>query len=101
MKLSSELISQCPNPTQDGLIWKNVSDEIKLEDGKANPCGWSYYRLEWKGETVGHLNSGTPEIIGKNWQMTDIVDPSDGLHHVFFFKGMTKDDWDAIEFMKK
>lgn len=99
-KILPELIPVCPDPSKDGLMWKNVSDEIKLKDGKANPWGWSYYRMEWNGETVGDINSGYPEVTGKDWQMANVIDPSDNLKHYFFFKGMTQEDWDAVEFLK-
>jgi hypothetical protein len=96
MRIDNALVPPCPDPSKDGLIWKNVSDEIELKDGKANPSGWSFYRMEWKSETVGVINSGSPEITGKDWQMTSVVDPSDDLKHVFFFKGLSQEDWDAI-----
>lgn len=100
-KINDELIPTCPDPKKDGLVWKNVSNEIKLLDPKANPFGWSQYRMEWKGETVGWLESGSPDITGKNWQMAQVRDPIDGINHVFFFKGMIQEDWDAIEYLER
>lgn len=94
-------IPECPDPFKDALIWRNVSDDIELKDGKANPFGWSYYRMEWKKETVGYIHAGYPELEGKNWQMTKVVDPEDNLTHYFFFKGLTADEWDAVEHVEK
>lgn len=101
MKIDEKLIPPCPDPNKDGLIWKNVSDDIKLVNGRANPWGWSYYEMEWEGENFGQIISGSPEITGKNWQMIKVTDPSDGLEHVFFFKGLTTLEWDAIEFLNE
>lgn len=86
-KINKELIPDCPEPNKDGLIWKNVSDEIELKDGRGNPFDWSQYQIVWKGENVGWLESGYPIISGKNWQLAEVVDPLDGITHVFFFKG--------------
>lgn len=98
-KLPDSLIPKVPEPNKDGLIWRDVSNEIKLKDGKGNPYGWSYYRMEWNGETVGHINSGSPSISGENWQMVESVDPVDKMTHFFFFKGMFKSDWEAVDFV--
>ncbi len=78
----------------------DISDEITLKDGKANPWGWSYYRMDWNGEKIGDLNSGCPEITADNIQMAEVTDPSDNIKHVFFFKGLNQDEWDALDFLK-
>ena len=99
-RLAKELQPRCPDPNKDGLVWRDISDQIELKDGKANPFGWSQYRMEWNGETLGWLESGSPSITAENIQMAEFVDPSDKLKHVFFFKGMSQDDWEAVEFVK-
>jgi len=38
----------------------NISDEVELTEGKANPFGWSQYRMMYGVEFVGWLESGYP-----------------------------------------
>lgn len=101
IELNKKLIPSCPDPNKDGLIWKDISNEIKLTNQKANPFGWSQSTMVWNHERVGFIESGSPRITGENYQMVEIKDPSDGINHVFFFKGMIKEDWDAISYLNE
>jgi len=37
-----------------------ISDEVSLENGKANPFGWSQYEIHYEGQKIGWLESGRP-----------------------------------------
>ena len=47
------------------LIFLNghdISDDLKLKDGKANPWGWSQYKVCHKGNFLGFIESGYFEM---------------------------------------
>ena len=39
---------------------RDVSNEIKLENGKGNPFGWSQHEIHHDGQLIGWLESGEP-----------------------------------------
>jgi hypothetical protein len=65
----------------DRLIINNkegidISDEIKLGEGKANPFGWSQYKILYNGEEIGWFENGEPKLItGYTWFIISSNDP--------------------------
>jgi len=47
---------------------KDVSDEIELKNGRANPWGWSSHDIYHKGGKIGTLYCGFPEIKHPHYQ---------------------------------
>lgn len=41
---------------------REVSDEIKMINGKSLPGGWSSYQMEHNGEVIGSVYCGFPEL---------------------------------------
>lgn len=41
-------------------LGRDVSQEIELKNGKANPFGWSQYEVHHEGKMIGWLESGDP-----------------------------------------
>ncbi len=42
--------------TEDG----EISDDVTLENGKANPFGWSQYEIHYDGKRIGWIENGEP-----------------------------------------
>ena len=59
--------------------WEDVeiSDEIELVNGKANPFGWSQYEIHYGGERIGWLESGCPSdfVEGFRFETEEIETP--------------------------
>ena len=45
----------------------DISNQVKLTNGKANPWGWSQYTIEYRGKVIGFIESGLPDITDKNY----------------------------------
>ena len=48
----------------------DVSDELVM-DGKANPFGWSAYKLKHNGVEIGEIYCGEPKITDKRYYHTE------------------------------
>jgi hypothetical protein len=46
---------------------RDVSDEIELKNGKANPFGWSTYDIFHCGGKIGNLYCGEPRDFIKGY----------------------------------
>lgn len=44
----------------EDISWMDISDDIELRNGKANPFGWSQSEIFYKDESIGWLYCGEP-----------------------------------------
>ncbi len=55
---------------------KDISDEIELTNGKANPFGWSQHKIMYGNEFVGWLESGKPMDFTEGFSFTITDEPN-------------------------
>lgn len=50
---------------------KDISDDVSLENGKANPFGWSQYEVHHEGKRIGWIESGHPMDFEEGYTFTE------------------------------
>jgi len=66
---------------------RNVSNEVELRNGKANPFGWSYYELWHAGQKIGEIYCGEPKITDSDYRHECVQSDDGNIQLVIYLKG--------------
>lgn len=86
----------------DEIIWKDISNELKFKNAKANPFGWSSEEIWHDGKQIGSLYCGAVHVDQTDYRFTEKaeMDGEQKVRRITFERGMTQLDWDGVEHLK-
>ena len=56
------------------LLGQDVSNEIELVNGRGNPWGWSQHELHHRGQPIGWIECGKPDITRPEYSAEIVSD---------------------------
>lgn len=62
---------------------RDITEEIVLRNGKANPFGWSQSEIWHNDQRIGWIESGAVDVVAEGYSHEIRVE--EGITHVFFY----------------